>query len=75
VYIQTVHPETEEIIAVFMDKKRLAYILAEDMSTNYVQIITEWQKYLIDYFSKNAVIHTDDNHIEVFNHNDFSDLV
>jgi hypothetical protein len=71
--MQTIHPETEEIIAVYLDKKRLAYILAEDMSTNYTQMITEWQKYLIDYFAKNSVIHAKDHHIEIFNHNDYSD--
>ena len=69
------NPETDEIIAVYLDKKRLAYILAEDVLANYVNLLTNWQTDLIDYFARNAIIHQKNNHIEIFNHNDFSDLV
>jgi hypothetical protein len=75
VYIQTMHPETEEVIAVYLDKKRLAHILAEDVLTSYAPLIAAWQTELVDYFARNAVVHTKENHIEIFNHNDYADHV
>ena len=71
--MQTIHPETEEIISVYLDKKRLAYILAEDIIASYATLIASWSSLLIDYFAKNCVIHQKEHHIEIFNHDDFSD--
>jgi hypothetical protein len=73
IYIQTMNPETEDIINVYMDKRRIAYSLAADNSLSYIELIGKWETDMVDYLAANTVVN--DRRIEIFNNHSFADQI
>jgi hypothetical protein len=58
-----------------MTKSSLAFSLAQDLGCPWPKLLANWQTDLVDYMSKNCLIHTKEARVEIFNDNDFADLM
>lgn len=67
IYIQTVNPETEDTINVYMDKRRISYSLSSDSTLPWAKFVTNWQTDLVDYLAANCIVHNEERRIEIFN--------